>query len=331
MNTVRLHLRRTALRGLVLTLGLAAVPGLTWAQAGAYPGRPVTIVVGSSPGSTSDGLARAIGTEWARLTGQPVVVDNKAGAFGGIAAQAVARAAPDGYTLFITTNTTQAANPHLFKKLPYEPLRDFAPVAQLIQGHMLMVVNPSVKATTVSEFIALARKSPGQLNYGSGSSSARIAVEQFQSMTGVRLNHVPYKANPLAVMDLVAGQVDVMIVDLTTSLPQVKAGKLRALGVSSPSRSRLVPDVPTLAESGLPGYEAHHWNALYAPAKTPEAVIARINDLLRQAMAAPAVRQFAEQTGNEVAFGSAAELARFQQAEYEAWGRVIRQAGIEPE
>ncbi|WP_051442950.1 Bug family tripartite tricarboxylate transporter substrate binding protein [Curvibacter gracilis] len=327
MSIVRRPLRRCAL----MTLGLVALAGLAWSQPATYPARPVTLVVGSSPGSTSDGLARAIGTEWARLTGQPLVVDNKAGAFGGIAAQAVARAAPDGYTLFITTNTTQAANPHLYKKLPYDPLRDFAPVAQLIQGNMLMVVHPSVKANTVAEFIALARKSPGQLNYSSGSSSARIAVEQFQAMTGVRLNHVPYKANPLAVMDLVAGQVDMMIVDLTTSLPQVKAGKLRALGVSSPSRSRLVPEVPTLAESGLPGYEAHHWNALYAPAKTPQPVVARINDLLRQAMAAPAVRQFVEQTGNEVAFGSASDLARFQQAEYEAWGRVIKQAGIEPE
>lgn len=160
MRTVRLHPLRAALRGLALAPALLTLPGLTWAQAPAYPSRPVTLVVGSSPGSTSDGLARAIGTEWARLTGQPVVVDNKAGAFGGIAAQAVARAAPDGYTLFITTNTTQAANPHLFKKLPYDPLRDFAPVAQLIQGNMLMVVNPSVKASAMNSLTVMAdRKS----------------------------------------------------------------------------------------------------------------------------------------------------------------------------
>ena len=296
-----------------------------------FPTRPITLVIGSSPGSTTDGLARAMGLEFTKETGQPVIIDNRAGAFGGIAAQAVARAAPDGYTLFITTNTTQAANPHLVKKLPYDPIKDFAPIGRLVQGHMLMVVNPAVKAQTVGEFIALAKKEPGKINFGSGSSSARVATELFQHMSGIRLNYVPYKANPLAVMDLVAGQTDVMIVDMTTSLPQVKAGKLRALGVSSPKRSPLVPNVPTIAESGLPGYEANHWNALYAPAATPPAVVRRLNELMRRAMAAEPLRQFAEQNGMEVAVTSPEDLGRFQLAELERWGRIIKDAGIQPE
>ena len=313
----------TALAAVLTLCGLA--------DAQTFPAKPITIIVGSSPGSTTDGLARAAGIEITRETGQAVIVDNRAGAFGGIAAQAVARAAPDGYTLFITTNTTQAANPHLLKKLPYDPIKDFAPVGRMVQGYMLMVVNPSVKAQNVAEFIALAKKSPGKLSYGSGSSSARVAAELFQHLSGTQLNYVPYKANPLAVMDLVAGQTDMMIVDLTTSLPQVKAGKLRALGVSSLQRSPLVPTVPAIADAGLPGYEANHWNALYAPAGTPPAVVKRLNELMRRAMAAEPVRQWVEQNGMEVAPTSPDELAKFQLAELDRWGRIIREAGIQPE
>lgn len=295
-----------------------------------YPERPITIVIGSTPGSATDGLARAIGLEIAKDTGQPVVIDNRAGAFGSIAAQFVARAPADGHTLFMTTNTTQSANPHLLKKLGYDPIKDFAPVALLAKGSLLLVVNPQVKANTIAELVALAQAAPGKLNYGSGSSSAQVATELFQQMTGTRLNYVPYKANPPAVMDLVAGQTDLMTVDLTTSLPQVKAGKLRALGISSPRRSPLVPNVPTIAES-LPGYEFGYWNALYAPAGTPAPVVLRLNELVRRAMAAPAVRQVVEQTGQETALSSPEELGKFQLTELERWGRIIKTAGIKPE
>ena len=316
---------------LLLCLMTAGALSLNSAHAQQYPSRPITIIVGSTAGSTTDGLARALGFEITRMTGQTVIVDNRAGAFGGIAAQSVARAAPDGYTLFITTNTTQAANPHLLKKLPYDPIKDFAPVSRLVQGYMLMVVNPSLSAQSVGEFIALAKKEPGKLSFGSGSSSARIAAELFQFMSGIELNYVPYKANPPAVMGLVGGQTDMMIVDLTTSLPQVKSGKLRALGVSSPTRSPLVPDVPTISESGLPGYEANHWNALYAPAGTPQPIIERLNQLAHSAMATESLRNFAEQNGMEVSVTTPDELARFQLSELDRWGRIIKQAGIQPE
>lgn len=312
------------------TLAFAALfSGVVGAQT--FPAKPITIIIGSTPGSTTDGLARLMGAQITKETGQTVIVDNKAGAFGSIAAQAVARATPDGYTLFITTNTTQAANPHLLKKLIYDPIKDFSPVGRLVQGYMLMVVNPAVKAQTVGEFIALAKKDPGKLNYGSGASSVRVAVESFQHMTGTKMNYIPYKANPLAVMDLVAGQTDMMIVDLTTSLPHVKTGKLRALGFSGAKRSPLVPDVPTIDEAGVPGYTANHWNALYAPAGTPPAVVARLNELMRSAMATEPLRQFAEQNGMEVAVTSSEELAQFQLAELDRWGRIIKTAGIEPE
>jgi tripartite-type tricarboxylate transporter receptor subunit TctC len=299
------------------------------ALADSYPSKPITIVVGSSAGSTTDGLARAIGQEITAETKVPVIVDNKAGASGGIAAQAVARAPADGYTLFITTNTTQAANPHLFRKLGYDPVKDFAPVGALVKGYLLLVTHPNVKAQNVAELVATAKKQP--LTFGAGSSSARVASELFQQMTQARLTYVPYKANPQAVIDLVGGQIDMMIVDLTTSLPQVKAGKLKALGVSSPKRSPLVPDVPTIAEAGLPGYEISYWNAVYAPAGTPAPVVQRINELMQRAMATENVRRFVEQNGMEPFTSSPAELASFQAGEYKRWGSVIKAAGIEPE
>jgi len=307
-------------------LCLAALPA---ARASTYPAKPITLVVGSSAGSTTDGLARAIAQEITADTKVPVIVDNKAGASGGIAAQAVARAAPDGYTLFITTNTTQAANPHLFKKLAYDAVKDFAPVGALVKGYLLLVTHPSVKAQIVGELAAAAKKQP--MTFGAGSSSARVAAELFQQMTHTQLNYVPYKANPQAIIDLVGGQIDMMIVDLTTSLPQVKAGKLKALGVSSPQRSPLVPELPTIAEAGLPGYEISYWNAVYAPAGTPAPVVQRVHELMRKAMGAEGVRRFVEQNGMEPFVTGPADLASFQAAEFKRWGAVIKAAGIEPE
>ncbi|MDR6889150.1 MULTISPECIES: Bug family tripartite tricarboxylate transporter substrate binding protein [Variovorax] len=300
------------------------------ASAQNFPARPITIVVGSSAGSATDGLARAIGLELTKETGQPVIVDNRAGAFGGIAAQFVARAQPDGYTVFMTTNTTQSANPHLQKKLSYDPIKDFAPVSLLTKGYQLLVVNPQVKANNVAELIAAAKAAPGKLNYGSGSSSAQVATELFQQMTGTRFNYVPYKANPPAVLDLVAGQTELMIADLATTLPHVKAGKLRALGVSSPKRLPLVQGVPAIAES-LPGYEFGYWNALYAPAGTPAPVVQRLNALMHRAIQTPAVQKLVEQAGMEAALSTPEELARFQLAELNRWGQIIKTAGIAAE
>ncbi len=296
-----------------------------------YPDKTITLVVPFAAGSATDQLARALGTELTNLTKQPVVVDNRPGASGFIAAQLVAKAAPDGYTVFITTNTTQAANEHLFKQLPYDPVKDFTPVSALGRGGQIMVVNPNVPAKTVLEFIAYAKSKPGTVSFGSGSSSSRVAGELFQQMAGVELLHVPYKSNPLAINDLLGGQIQMMITDTATGLPQVKASKLRALGVSGKQRSPLAPDVPTIDEAGVKGYEMSYWFAAYMPAKTPSAVVARLHDLLVKAADGPAMKAFYSSTGTDPFVSTPEELAKFQAAETAKWGKIIKAAGIQPE
>ena len=308
----------------------AMVPQLVQAQA--FPDKPITFVVPFAAGTATDQIARAIGNGITAETKQAVVIDNKAGASGFIASQQVAKAAPDGYTVLITTNTTHAANEHLFKKLPYDPVKDFSPVAALGKGGQIMVVNPSFPAKTVAEFVALAKKEPGKYSFGSGSSSSRMAGELLQQMADIKLLHVPYKSNTLAVTDLLGGQISMMITDTATGLPQVKSGKLRALGMSSSNRSPLAPDVPTIAEAGVKGYEMGYWFAAYAPAKTPPAVIKRLNELLVKAATSEAAKTaFYEPTGTEVFTTSPEEMAKFQAGESQKWGRIVKAAGIEAE
>jgi len=310
----------------ILALGAA-----TLAAAQAYPAKPITIVIGATPGSTTDGLVRSIAQEMSKETGQPVVIDNKAGANGIIASQFVAHAPADGYTVFVTTNTTHASNPYMYKSLPYDPVKDFSPVTALVKGDLIMVVNPKIPANTVGELIAYAKKNPGKLSFGAGTASARLSVEQFQQMTGTDLLHVPYKANPQAVTDLLAGQVDMMIVDFTTTLPHVQAGKLKALAVSSKKRSPLAPSLPTLDEAGVKGYEMSYWNAAYVPAKTPEPVVKRLNELFINAMSKESVKGFVTKGGMEVYTSTPQEMAKFQAAEAAKWSGIIKRAGIQPE
>jgi tripartite-type tricarboxylate transporter receptor subunit TctC len=309
---------------------LALAPLLGQAQA--FPEKAITFVVPFAAGTATDQIARALGNGVTAETKQPVVIDNKAGASGFIASQQVAKATADGYTVLITTNTTHAANEHLFKKLPYDPVKDYAPVAALGKGGQIMVVNPSFPATTVAEFIAAAKKEPGKYSFGSGSSSSRMAGELLQQMAGIQLLHVPYKSNTLAVTDLLGGQIHMMITDTATGLPQVKAGKLRALGVSGAKRSPLAPEVPTIAEAGVKGYEMGYWFAAYAPAKTPPAVVKRLNELLVKAARSEAAKAaFYDPTGTEVFTSSPEELAKFQADESQKWGRIVKAAGIEAE
>ena len=318
-----------------LTLSAAALalaPLWGHAQQQVFPEKPITFVVPFAAGTATDQIARALGNSITAETKQPVVIDNKAGASGFIASQQAAKAPADGYTVLITTNTTHAANEHLFKKLPYDPVKDFAPITALGKGGQIMVVNPSFPAKSVAEFVALAKKEPGKYSFGSGSSSSRMAGELLQQMADIKLLHVPYKSNTLAVTDLLGGQIHMMITDAATGLPQVKGGKLRALGVSSAARSPLAPDVPTISEAGVKGYEMGYWFAAYAPAKTPPAVVKRLNELLvKAAKSESAKTAFYEPTGTEVFTTSPDELAKFQTAESQKWGRIVKAAGIEAE
>jgi tripartite-type tricarboxylate transporter receptor subunit TctC len=320
-----MNILRTALLAALATLGIAT------AQAQEFPSKPITFIVPFAAGSATDQLARALGQGVTDQTKQSVVVENKPGASGFLAAQQAAKAPADGYTVIITTNTTHAANEHLFKSLPYDPVKDFAPVTLLGKGGQIMIVNPKVEAKTVGEFVALAKKQPGKLTFGSGSSSSRIAGELLQQMANIQVLHVPYKSNPLAVTDLLGGQIDMMITDTATGLPQVKAGKVRALGVTATKRSPLAPDIPTIDEAGVKGYEMGYWFAAYVPAKTPPAVVKRLHELLVAATKGPAAVKFYETTGVDAAVSSPEELAKFQGAESQKWGRIVKAAGITPE
>lgn len=319
-----------AVTRLLAPLALAAAFAAP-ASAQDFPNKPITFIVPFAAGSATDQIGRAIGQGVTEQTGQAVVIENRPGASAMIGAQTAARAAPDGYTVLITTNTTHAANEHLYKELKYDPVKDFAPISLLGKGGQIMVVNPKSPAKTVGEFIEQAKKNPGKLSFGSGSSSSRTAGELLQQMAGIKLLHVPYKSNPLAVTDLLGGQIDMMITDTATGLPQVSSGKLRALGVTGLERSPLAPDVPTIAEAGVPNYEMGYWFAAYAPAGTPPELVKRLNELLVKAADSKTAETFYKQTGTVKETSTPDALAKFQGEESAKWGKIIQAAGIQPE
>lgn len=322
-------LRRRAVVASILASGCAAT---AYAQSpGGYPEKPVTFIVPFAAGSATDQLARALGQSVTEQTKQAVIVDNKAGASGMMAAQYVAKAAADGYTVLISTNTTQAANEHLFKKLPYDPVKDFVPVTGLAKGGQVLVVRADAPYKTVADLVAKAKAQPGKLSFGSGSASSRVAGEMFKQLSSTDILHVPYKSNPNAVTDLLGGQIDMMITDTATGVPQIKGGKLRALGYSTRQRSPLLPDVPTIDEAGVKGYDMGYWFAAYLPAGTPPPVVARLHDLLVAATKGAAAKAFLDGVGADAWTTSPDELAKFQAAETQKWGKVIKAAGIEAE
>jgi tripartite-type tricarboxylate transporter receptor subunit TctC len=318
--------RRAALAALIAAAALPAA----FAQ-GKYPDKPLTFIVPFAAGSATDQLARAIGNSVTEQTRHAVVVENKAGASGMLAAQAAAKAPADGYTVLITTNTTHAANEHLYKKLSYDPVKDFTPVTGLGKGGQVLVVRADSPYKSVGDIVAAARKSPGRLTFASGSSSSRVAGELFKQLSGTYILHIPYKSNPNALTDLLGGQIDLMITDTATGVPQIKGGKLRALGVSTTRRIPLLPEVPTIAEAGVKGYDMGYWFAAYVPANTPAPVVARLRELLVNGTQAPAAKAFFEGSGAQAWTTAPEELARFQAAETLKWGKVIKAAGIEAE
>ena len=308
----------------------ALSPAVVFAQV-KYPEKPITFIVPFAAGSATDQLARAVGQSITEQTKQAIVVDNKAGASGMIAAQAAAKSPADGYTVLITTNTTHAANEHLYKKLPYDPVKDFTPVTGLGKGGQVLVVRADSPYKSVADILAKAKKDPGKLSFGSGSSSSRVAGEMFKQLSHTDILHVPYKSNPNAITDLLGGQIDMMITDTATGVPQIKGGKLRALAVSTSKRIPMLADVPTIDEAGVKGYDMGYWFAAYVPSGTPAPVVSRLHELLFNGVKSAAAKQFFESAGAEGWTTSPEELGKFQASETLKWGRVIKAAGIEPE
>ena len=293
------------------------------AVAQTYPAKPVRIVVGPGP----DALARVIGQQITQAWGQPVIIDQRGGGGGTISAEAVAKAAPDGYTLLLATGT-HTINPSMYK-VSYDMVRDFAPVTLLASTPFILAVHPSVPANSVGELIVLAKTSPGKLNYGSGGSGTppHLATELFKTLAGVNIVHVPYKTVAAAITDLIAGQVQVMFTVGPAGLPQIRAGRIRGLAVSTAKRSAFAPELPTVAEAGLAGFDVFGWNGLLAPAGTPRAVIAKLHDEITRALRIPEVRQRIASFGFEPVGNSPEEFGEFVKAEIAQWAKVARESG----
>lgn len=303
------------------------VPGLALAQA--YPSKPIRFVVPYPAGGPLDTVARLLAQKVSESGGQPVVVDNKPGAGGNIGADLVAKSPPDGYTILMGAVATHAINPTLYAGIPYDAARDFAPVTQVASTPNVLVVHPAVAAASVSEFIAYAKANPGKLNFGSGStgSAGHLAGELFKAMAGVEMTHVPYKGAAPAMNDLIGGQIQLMFDNLASSLAQVRAGKIRALAVTTARRTPLAPELPTVAESGLAGFDISTWFGVFTPAGTPRAVVDRLHSEFTRALAAPDVREKMQNLGAEPVGNTPQEFAAYIRAEAEKYARVIRASG----
>lgn len=278
-----------------------------------------------------ENTARALGNEITAMAKQNIVVDPRPGANGILAAEHVSRSAPDGYTLLVGTNSTHAANPSLYKKLPYDYVKDFAPVSGISLGMSALVVNPHVPAKTVRELTALARKSPGKLTFGHGSSVSLTAIEYYKLLTGINIVAVPYKTVPQSVTDLIAGRIDVMAANLGAAVPQVQAKRLRAIAVTGATRWPLLPDTPTMHEGGIENFEWTFWNAAWLPANTPPEIVTRVSEWINAALERPRVKDYLLNAGS-TAFGTTPEgLMKFQIAEHDKWRKVIVAAKISAE
>ena len=312
-----------------LILALALAPALALAQ---YPSRAIRLVVPYPPGGGTDTVARPLAQKLTEQLKQPVIVDNRGGASEIIGTEVVAHAAPDGYTLLMTTNAF-AINMALARTLPYRPDKDFAPVARLITTPFMLVARPSLKAASLQELVALAKAEPGRLNYASlgAGTPHHLAMEWLKQLAGVNIVAVPYKGVGPGLAAVMAGEVQMMMTGLTAGLVQVKAGKLRPLAVTTAARSSSVPDVPTVAESGFPGYEALAWYGILAPAATPSAVIARLNAEIGAALRAPDLRERLANIGVDAAPSTPTQLELLIHKETELWAKVIQAAGIKPE
>lgn len=318
--------RRAMMTGALLVAGF-----LTAGQAPgqAYPSRPLRMLVPFAPGGNVDITARAISGDMAAVLGRPLVVENRPGAGGMIAAELVAKSPPDGHTLLIASTGVMTNLPALSRNLPYDVVRDFAAVSRVAIVPLVLIVHPSVPATTTRQFIALARSKPGRLLIASSGAGTNLFAEQLMISTGSRLTTVAYKGSGPALIDLVAGHVDCYLDQVTSSLGYVRSGRVRAIAVTTATRAARLPDVPTLAESGVPGYDASTVTGIFVPAATPREVVARLNDVLSGLLKTPAIRERFATVGAEAAPGSSSDFAAFIRNDIERWKSVVRQAGIQ--
>jgi tripartite-type tricarboxylate transporter receptor subunit TctC len=300
------------------------------AHAQAYPTKPVKLMVPFPAGSATDQIARVIGNELQAALGQPFVVENKPGAQGTIAAEGVAKSAPDGYTLMVSTNTPQAAAPALFKELRYDPVKDFQPVARLGTISFMVMVAPNFPAKNFKEFLAHAKANPGKLSGGYGSAGSQVSQAMMRSMAKIDFVDVPFKGLPEAITNVMGGQISFTFADLANALAQQKGGKLRGLAVTSEKRSPLAPDVPAIAEE-LKGYELIAWFALMAPAGTPKEIVARLYDTTAKALAKPETREKFANLGTDVGVMNPDQLAGFIKSEIAKWSKMAKEAGIQPQ
>jgi tripartite-type tricarboxylate transporter receptor subunit TctC len=308
-----------------LIFGLAS--SAAFAQS-AYPIRNITLVLPFAAGSGTDTTTRLISRELGLALGVSMIIDNKAGANGSIAASYVARSAPDGYTLFVTTNTTHSANPFLLKTMSYDPIKDFTPIARTGDLPFMLVINPEIPANSVAELIALAKKDPGKLSYASGSSSAIVSGATFARLAGIDLLHVPYKSSPPALTDVIAGRVSMMFVDVPTGLPHVNAKVLKALAVTTKQRSALLPELPTMDDT-VKGFDVTSWQGYLGPANMPKEIVARLNAEIRKIVERPDIKSQLAERGMEAFSGTPESFDAFLKEQLVVWEKLVTDAGIE--
>jgi tripartite-type tricarboxylate transporter receptor subunit TctC len=307
---------------------LAALSSLAYAQ---YPSKAIRVVVPFPAGSATDTISRVLAHSVSQSIGQTLVVENKAGADGAIAAAEVAKAAPDGYTLIMATNSPMSAVPAMKKNPPYDPVADFTPITDIGRYSFFIVVHPGVPAKTLAELIDYARANPGKINYATGNTTGIVSTAYFASLAKIELVHVPYKGEPQALTDLVAGRVQMMFCSSSTSVPQIREGKLRPLVTTLGKRSHLLPDVPTIGEAGMPQFSITSWAGLFAPARTPREVVERLNKEFAAAMARPDVQAAMERQAFSLSPSSPEQLAAFVKEQMESYRRILRAAGVQPE
>ena len=319
------------IRWLLVALMFASVGAMAQGAA-SFPSKPIHMIVPFAPGGATDYMARTIAQKMQANMGQPVVVENRPGANAILGTDAVAKAAPDGYTLVLCA-FGHATNPYLLTKLPYDTLKDLAPVTLLVTGPLMLALTPSIPANSVQELVAYMKANPGKLNYASGGngSSQHFAGELFQSMTGTKMVHVPYKGTAPAYIDLLSGQVSMIFDNMVTALPQVKAGKMRALGVSSAQRAAQAPDVPTIAEAGVPGYDTGIWHGFLTTGGTPKDIVAKLNAEIVRALNSPDVKTAFNSRGLVPVGNTPEQFDAFIRAEMVKWSRIIKEAGIKPD